>query len=302
MRSLLFTVALGVLVAFSSTAGAQNARSLTRDALSEFERGNFEEARALFLRAHELEPSARLERGAGMAAFEVRDYVQAYRLLQRALVSEDRPLTDEQRAETEALIGRTQAFLGRFRFSVQPAEASVQIDLRAPEREADGTILLAVGEHSVVVEAEGYRSREQQLEVRGGEDETLIIRLEMEGTTAGAEEPDERGREMDALSWALIGGGAGFLALAGAGIGGWAYAGGELSTCRDFEAAGGHCANEPTLETRRRTMATLTLVAGVTGLVGVTMGMLRWLWSDDDEDERAGCSPGLLALDCRWRF
>lgn len=302
MRALLFTVALGVLVASISTAEAQNARSLTREALREFERGNFEEARALFLRAHEMEPSARLERGAGMAAFEVRDYVQAYRLLQRALASDERPLTAAQRAETEELVARTQAFLGRFRFSVQPAEASVQIDLRDPEREGDGTILLSVGEHSVVVEAEGYRSREQQLEVRGGEDETLIIRLEAEGSASEAVPPEEGGRELDALSWGLIGGGAGFLVLAGVGIGGWAHAGGELGTCRDFEAAGGHCANEPTLATRRRTMATITLVAGAAGLLGVTMGMLRWLWSDDDEDEQAGCSPGVLALDCRWRF
>jgi len=123
VRILLFTVALGVLSASAPTAEAQNARNLTREALREFERGNFEEARALFLRAHELEPSARLERGAGMAAFEVRDYVEAHRLLQRALASDERPLTADQRAETEALLGRTQAFLGRFRFAVQPAES-----------------------------------------------------------------------------------------------------------------------------------------------------------------------------------
>jgi hypothetical protein len=288
---------LSVLTA--SVASAQDARSLTREALREFERGNFEEARALFLRAHELEPSARLERGAGMAAFEVRDYVQAHRLLQQALASEERPLTAEQRAETQALLERTQAFLGRFRFALQPAGATVQIDLRPPEAEPDGTILLSVGEHSVVVEAEGHRSREQELEVRGGEDETIIIRLEPESAAAPVEEP---GPEVDALGWGLIGGGAGFLVLAGVGIGGWAHVGGELSTCRDFEAGGGHCVNEPTLVARRRTLATFTLVAGATGLLGLTMGMLRWLWSDDEQDERAGCSPGLLALDCRWRF
>jgi len=299
VRALLLTVALVALVAPPDLAEAQDARALTREALREFERGNFEEARALFLRAHEVEPSARLERGAGMAAFEVRDYVEAHRLLQRSLASDERPLTEAQRAETEALLGRTQAFLGRFRFSVQPTEASVQIDLREPERETDGTVLLSVGEHSVVVEAEGYRSREQELEVRGGEDETIIIRLEAEGTEPAVV---DTGREVDGLGWALIGGGVGFLALAGVGAAGWAHVGGELSTCRDFEAAGGHCANEPTLATRRRSLATVTLVAGATGLLGVTMGMLRWLWSDDDEDERAGCTPGVLAVDCRWRF
>lgn len=298
MRVVLCTLVLLSAIA-APVASAQSARSLTREALREFERGNFEEARALFLRAHELEPSARLERGAGMAAFEVRDYVQAHRLLQRALDSEQRPLTPDQRAETEELLQRTQAFLGRFRFALQPQDATVQIDLRAPEPEPDGTVVLSVGEHSIVVEAEGHRSREQELEVRGGEDETIIIRLEPEGVEAPVEPP---GREVDALGWGLIGGGAGFLVLAGVGIGGWAHVGGELNTCRDFEAGGGHCVNEPTLAARRRTLATFTLVAGATGLLGVTMGMLRWLWSDDDQEEQAGCSPGVLALDCRWRF
>ncbi len=299
MRFAFVTLALLAAVISASVASAQSARSLTREALREFERGNFEEARALFLRAHELEPSARLERGAGMAAFEVRDYVQAHRLLERSLASDQRPLTAEQRAETEALLERTLAFLGRFRFSLQPADATVQIDLRPPEPEPDGAILLSVGEHSVVVEAEGHRSREQELEVRGGEDETIIIRLEPEDAGPPEEPP---GRQLDTLGWGLVGGGAGFLVLAGIGIGGWAHVGGELSTCRDFEAAGGHCINEPTLAARRRSLATFTLVAGAAGLLGVTMGMLRWLWSDDDQDEQAGCSPGVLALDCRWRF
>lgn len=298
MRILLFTLGLGVLAATAPVAHAQDARALTREALREFERGNFEEARALFLRAHELEPSARLERGAGMAAFEVRDYVQAYRLLQRALASDQRPLTEAQRAETRALLERTQAFLGRFQFSLSPPGATLQIDLRPPEREPDGAVLLSVGQHSVVVEAPGHRSREQALEVRGGEDETLIIRLEPD-ENADAAAP---GRSVDGLGWGLIGGGAGFLVLAGVAAGGWAHVGGELGTCRDFEAAGGHCTNEPTLVGRRRTLATVTLVAGAAGILGVTMGMLRWLWSDDDDDEQAGCSPGVLALDCRWRF
>jgi len=298
VRVLFFTLAV-LAVALPALASAQNARSLTREALREFERGNFEEARALFLRAHELEPSARLERGAGMAAFEVRDYVQAYRLLQRSLASDERPLTPQQRAETRELLERTQAFLGRFRFALQPEDATVQIALRPLEPEPDGTVLLSVGEHSVVVEAEGHRSREQELEVRGGEDETIIIRLEREVAEAP---PPPEGRTVDELGWGLVGGGAGFVALAAVGIGGWVHVGGELGTCRGFEAAGGHCVNEPTLAARRRTLATFTLVAGATGLLGLTMGMLRWLWSDAERDEQAGCSPGVLAMDCRWRF
>src|SRR5262245_44240118 len=60
-------------------------RSAVDDAVSEFAAGRFEEARALFKRAHQLSPNARTLRGLGMTAFELRAYVQAIRELRAAL-------------------------------------------------------------------------------------------------------------------------------------------------------------------------------------------------------------------------
>jgi len=76
--------------------------------------GRWQEARALFQQAHEEYPNARTLRGIGMAAFEMRDYVGAYRALMQALASEERPLTRRQRRATQALLEETRAFIGRF--------------------------------------------------------------------------------------------------------------------------------------------------------------------------------------------
>src|SRR3954468_5859705 len=61
-------------------------RSLLEEAVAEYDARRYEEARALFRRAHDLSPNARTMRGIGMASFELREYVEALRALEGALV------------------------------------------------------------------------------------------------------------------------------------------------------------------------------------------------------------------------
>jgi hypothetical protein len=78
-------------------AETQAYRSLISDAAAEYDAKHFAEARALFRRAHELEPSARTWRGIGMAAFELRDYVKSLRALEASLVDSRLPLIGSER-------------------------------------------------------------------------------------------------------------------------------------------------------------------------------------------------------------
>lgn len=73
-------------------------RGVVMHAVSEFDAGRSAEARALFLRAHELWPSARTLRTLGMTAFDLRMYPRALEELQGALDDARRPLPDDQRA------------------------------------------------------------------------------------------------------------------------------------------------------------------------------------------------------------
>ena len=298
MRAL--AMALLLVVGITGVASAQNARRLVREALAEFERGNYEEARALFLEAYELEPSARILRGAGMASFEARAYLQAYRLVQRSLAETERPLNERQRAEMQALLERVETFLGRFTFVIQPESAEITIDLRPVEREADGSVLLDLGEHQVAVRADGYRTLERRLEVVGGEVETVELRLDEEVLApAIPQTPTEK--HIDGLGWALIGGGSGLLAGAIGTLVWWVNRIGEVDECRDV-APNERCLNLSELQSQRRGAATTTMILTLTGALALTTGILRWSWSDDRPVVACGADPSGGACSLQLRF
>src|SRR4051812_11159906 len=84
LSSAVLVVALGAAsprVAVAQDADTPQYRGLLNEAVSEYDARRYEEARALFRRAHELSPNARTLRGIGMASFELREYVEALRAL-----------------------------------------------------------------------------------------------------------------------------------------------------------------------------------------------------------------------------
>src|SRR5450631_2923424 len=79
----------------------QQYRAVIDDATAEYGAHHFAEARALFRRAHEMEPSARTWRGIGMSAFELRDYTKSLRALEASLVDSRLPLRGTERDEVQ---------------------------------------------------------------------------------------------------------------------------------------------------------------------------------------------------------
>lgn len=186
------------ILALSAAAAAQeNAeyQSLIAEAVTEFDAHRFAEARVLFRRAHQIEPNARTLRGIGLASFELADYVQAHRALKSSLDETRRALTEAQRAEVQSLLERTDRFLGIFTVTLAPASAVIE-----PPLEPDGTLLLALGTHTVRARAEGHREVERTVEVTGGERAELHFELEpLEGAPPPPPPPSE-GRD-----WTLPG-------------------------------------------------------------------------------------------------
>jgi tetratricopeptide (TPR) repeat protein len=161
----------------SSRAEAQSQSSyndLIRGALTEFEAHNYAEARALFERAHALQPSARTLRGLGVTAFELKRYVEAVHELEAALVDKRKPLTEAQRKEVPDLIARARHFVGTVKIEVTPDEASVVVD---GEAAADHDLMLDLGTHQVLVQAPGYRDVELKVVIDGGEDTIKHVEL-----------------------------------------------------------------------------------------------------------------------------
>jgi hypothetical protein len=183
MRFSLLSLALAALIAWTGPARAQDAapapgyQTLVEQALSESAAGRWEEARAAFRKAHALYPNARTLRGIGMVAFEIRDYVDAVRHLELALLEPRRALDETQRREVVALLDQARGLVARYVTSGLPADAEIAIDGRPTRPEANGIVLVSLGEHRIQVKS-GTRSADSRVTVRGGEYGALPIVLE----------------------------------------------------------------------------------------------------------------------------
>jgi hypothetical protein len=158
-------------------------------AVREFGAGNYAEARALFRKAHGIAPNARTLRGMGMAAFELKMYVDALRELGRALDDKVRPLTDEQRVQVQSLLDQSRAFVGRYQIVLQPADAHTSVDGQAVTLEAGNMLLLSLGDHVLRAAADGYQEVHVPLRVDGGEDLVLRVELAADASNAASQPP-----------------------------------------------------------------------------------------------------------------
>jgi tetratricopeptide (TPR) repeat protein len=186
MRRLTWATAFILLLAATSvlprgvSAQANDSayRATVDEAVREFSAGRYEEARALFKRAHGLSPNARTLRGLGMTAFELRAYVQAIRELQAALDDKRKPLEGDLRIKVEGLLDKARKFVGVLRLELDPKNASVLVDGRPPTLEKDGSLLLDAGTHVISATAPEHKATNVRVLVEGDTEQTVRVPLE----------------------------------------------------------------------------------------------------------------------------
>lgn len=244
------------------------------DAVSEYDRGNWAEARALFLQAHALQPSARTLRTLGMTAFELRDYPSAARELQAALDDPRRPLDDRLRAEVEALLDRTLAFVGRFQVSLDPANATLSVDDQPLRLASDGSLVLGVGKHTLRATAVGRAPAQRTLQVEGHEHSSVELRLVAEvpapampiaHVALSASEAPSAAAEAPVRTWTWAAA-ASAAAFSGAALGLWVAGDGELADLKRLCSSkpGGACRKGDIDETKLKTLDALSTASAVT--------------------------------------
>ncbi len=301
-----------VLCAFSVPAQAQTSdesyRQLIEQAVGEFELAHFPEARALFLRAHALAPGARTLRGIGMASFEMRDYVEAYRAFSLALNENERPLDDAQRAQVEALRTRTAVFVGIFHARMSPESASLVVDDTPATVTPDGRLVLPIGEHEVRARAAGHTDAVLRMNVRGGEDSELVLALEPreEPHEAPSEPAPERsvpiaGSDPRAGIALLI---VGALASAGAiavGLASWMTRVELIDVCNDPPPMM-ECENGPTLRMERDVAAGFTVGLALLGTGTAIAGAALFAVETGSAGTALACMPSGPGLVCAGRF
>lgn len=177
----------GVAAQADNDAASQSPqyRAVIEEALQEFERGNWEEAEALFTRAHALSPSARTLRGMGLAAYEARHYADAIEHITAALRDERRKLPSEQRSDLQKTLQHAQSFVAGLSLRITPGAAQVQINGRSARPGADGVVLVDPGVIEVTATADGYEPELRRIELAAGERRTFV--LELKPKTSAAE-------------------------------------------------------------------------------------------------------------------
>jgi len=151
-------------------------RELVRRALAAFDQKQWEQARELFNAAHEIDPNARTLRGLGMVAFEMEDFVEAYKLLYQSLQDRRRPLEGALREKTEDLLKRTRLLVGRVRMSVTPEASEVKMDGESVDPTTE--LWVTIGLHLLTIEARGYEPKKISLDIRDGDDQQVEVELE----------------------------------------------------------------------------------------------------------------------------
>lgn len=189
------------LVFFSLVSGPVRAQDaeyerLTKAAVDEYQLGHWEEAGALFARAHELQPSARTFWGMGIVAFEDRRYVDAITYLQQALGDARKPLTEKQRTQSDSLIKRASDLVVRLPVQVEPAHATVLVDGRPLVRDERGLALFDVGTRELIGKAPGYEEAVRTVHLSAGSVAPIRLKLHASSASASSEEPQSDGEAM----------------------------------------------------------------------------------------------------------
>jgi hypothetical protein len=181
-------------------------RETVDEAVREFAAQNFEEARVLFVRAHQLFPNARTERGLGLVAFELRDYGECILRLEAALHAEVRPLDAALRADTKELLARAKQFVGRVLIRTLPAHASVSVDgIARVERDESQPLVLKVGEHTLEAQAPGFIAEKRPFRVESGATQTLEMALKVVSPAGASVEPEKRHWYKSPWLWVTVG-------------------------------------------------------------------------------------------------
>ena len=144
------------------------------EAVEAFDRRDYARARTLFEEAHALRANARVLRGLGLSALQLRRFTQAKQELTAALSDARQPLTQAQREGVAALLAWMETDLATLRLRLKPSNSQITLD-GEPARATE--LVLEPGAHQLRVTSEGYEAQARELELNAGEDRTLDIAL-----------------------------------------------------------------------------------------------------------------------------
>lgn len=302
---------VGLLAASAPAARAQeDYATLIREALVEYNAGNWEEAHLLFKRAHAIRPSARTLRGMGLANYERRSYVAAIRDLEASLSSSESPLSADQRATTERALARARQYAAIYTLEVPAGVAVLIVDGQRIALPEDRRVSLDPGKHVLSVKTESGETIERDIEAMAGARQELVFEAGSRGaveSVSGVEPSDPAGHPVASdggLLWTWIAGGATVLFGGGTVAFGLLASGenDEFVKLRDECAAGTTCRadEKAAVKARGQDYQLLTNVGiGVTAAAAAATIALYLVESGAERETSAvsvSAAPGFVAI------
>ncbi|MEM1413512.1 MAG: hypothetical protein AAGH15_01360 [Myxococcota bacterium] len=237
--------AMAVLLATVSTAAAQDAeaefQTVIVRAIERAEAGDWEAARQLFLDAHRVRPSAEAVRMAGVASYELADYVDTIRYSEQALAIETNQLTAERQQAARDLITSARRFVSELTIRLPPGVEGVDLLLDRREVPADTPVLVTRGYHELRAVGAGYQPYERELDLESETETVTLVLLPIqlepaaETGTPTAPDPEPEARRSRTWLWVTLSVLAAGAIAAGVGV---AVANGDEVSSPNVEALG----------------------------------------------------------------
>ena len=318
---------LGAALCATLTASSARAddksdyNNLIRSALNEYDAGRYDEAGALFKRAHELSPNARTYRGLGLTYYEGRKYALAITHLSAAIEDTRRPLTPAQRESTIKILRQAEGFVARVRIRLEPESATLEVD-GYPAEMNNGELLLDPGEHQLIARAPDLVEERRRIEAIAGSSTEVQMtlsppQLEVAASAeptpsetqdqASTDQTPEQGSSGGAGVGPIIVLSAGGALLAGSLVTGL-IANGIYSDLKSRCPKGRCSPNDKDATSDKstgKTLVTATNVLLISGLVVAAAGATWWILAPHDDTEpqvAAACAPTGCMASVQGRF
>lgn len=174
--------AFALTLAAGAVAQSDEDRARAREqfglGVERYEGGNYQGALEAFQEAYRLAPHPTVRVNMANCYEHLDRPLEAMHHFERFLAEAD-GASRQQRREVQAAIRRLEGQLGQLRLAIAPDGARVVID-NAETRVAPilEPVRLVAGTHHLTVRLDGYRTEHREIEVAGGSDERISIRLE----------------------------------------------------------------------------------------------------------------------------
>ena len=150
-----------------------------------YDKGSYADAMAEFQMAYDLKPHPSVLKSIGECKVQINDIPGAIAVFERYL--EDPAAT--KRDEVNAKIVEIKAMMAMVDLSSVPTGAGITVDGAVTDKVTPVTLNLTPGDHTIVLNADGYEPLEKPLTLAKGEKKQVAIDFAKEGKSTTGEEP-----------------------------------------------------------------------------------------------------------------